>query len=318
MNSNSILSSLIGANGRRKIASEKIKYARQLSKAKDYMLRQGMGWLLRADYSFGGVILGVNNVVEQSTHEKKRMATVLYPDGDIDEECLDEWDDDIRSFEDITHVFGDIFMMTGRTSPAYNAEILRWLHPADAEPVQNLRQKLRSMEIALTEYKNNAQEANHKAEMEMRKAMGAEEQLVAMKRQLREMSQKYTSLSSEYERIKARQQETHIIYNAIKEQVDQMSMTLVKMGREKGEDKETLVKDFIGYIEEIVGLTGRALQQTEEDTSDRLSVIETEAEETKETIKKLAEQQKKEGEGGKPPEKTAPQGSQQQGQGQGR
>jgi len=273
-------------NGREEIGLQILKNAR-------YMIKNSFQYLLRGNGKFGGVIIDRKWVMEESSGKRKEVATVITPEGKIIEEPLMIFNEKIQQFEPVYYEIGNFVVLTSKIHKDDNKNLMKWLPPEEAKPINELKEYARELEISLTELDNNRKEIEHALEIERLKAQHAEELISSLQRQLRSLSAKLVSIEGEVERIRAKQQAEHTIVVSMKEQVSELVNTLIRVSTEQGKEPYKLTIEVLEKTMKIASLMSRLKTDRDTELKNELEVIKTELNNMKNMLVRVENETKK-------------------------
>lgn len=264
-------------NGRIESGTTLLKNAR-------YMMKNAFQYLVRGNGKFAGVIIDRRWVVEESSGKRKEVAIVITPEGKIEEEPLMVFNEKTQHFEPVYYELGNIIVLTAKPHKDDEINLMKWLPPQEAKPINELKEYIRELEYSITELENNRQEMEHALEIERLKAEHAEELVNSLQRQLRSLSAKLVSIEGEIERIRAKQQAEHSIVVAMKEQVSEMVNTLIKVASEQGKDPYKLTIEILERTMKIATLMNKIKTDRDSKLNQELEVIRTELKNIKDAL----------------------------------
>lgn len=256
----------------------------QLLKNAKYMTKKSFQYLIRGNGKFGGVIIDRKWVTEESSGKRKEVAIIITPEGKIEEEPLMIFNEITQQFEPVYHELGNVVVLTAKVHKDDELNLMKWLPPEEAKPINELKEYIRKLEYSITELDNNRQEIEHSLEIERLKAKHAEELVNSLQRQLGSLSAKLVSIEGEIERIRAKQQSEHAIVIAMKEQVSELVNTLIKVSTEQGKDPYKLTIEVLERTMKIASLTSRIKSDKDKELKEELEIIKTELKNIKNSL----------------------------------
>ena len=274
------------SNGSVKLLSN----GKQLLLNSKYMRKHGFQYLIRGNNEFAGVVLIRKKVLDDSSGQRKEVAVVLRPDGTVEEESLCIFDNRMQSYVDITYDLGDIFLLTGKTSPEDTMNLMNWLPPADAQPISDLKNYIKDLEIGHREISNHAEEVEHSLKMERLIAKQSQEIVVSLEGQLNELSQKYTSLYSVQRRAEARALNYQSQSSALKGHINELNSTMIKVASDAGKDPYKVAMEVLKHTQALYEAVETITDDRHQTIRDDISVVLSQLDATKERIKNSEKQ----------------------------
>lgn len=256
----------------------------KLLKNAKYMMKNAFQYLIRGNGKFGGVIIDRKWITEESSGKRKEVAILITPDGKIDEEPLMIYNEKTQQFEPVYYELGGVIVLTAKPQKDDNINLMVWLPPEEAKPINELKEYVRELEYSITELDNNRQEIEHALEIERLKAQHAEELVNSLQRQLMSLSAKLVSIEGEIERIRAKQQAEHSIVISMKEQVSELVNTLIKVSTEQGKEPYKLTIEVLEKTMKIASLMSRIKSDKDNELKGELEMIKTELDNIKRTF----------------------------------
>lgn len=260
------------------------KTGRILLKNAMFMNKKSYKYLVRGTGEFAGVIVDIRYELEESTGKRKMIATVIRPNGKVEDENLMVYNQRTQDFEPVYYELGNIFVLTARPSPDDDQNLMNWLPPDEAKPIAELKKEIRSLEISYNEMAQHAEEADHARmlyEMEVRHARSLQ---MSLERQLKSVSGRLVTVEGEVEMVRAKMQSRHSLVMAMKEQISEMAQSLMKLSKYEGMEAFELTKQVLGNVDELIALVSSQEPEELKKYADQLAIITSEIKSLKQGI----------------------------------
>lgn len=287
-----MMDDLITALSKHNGMGRRVDNSKQLLRNFNFIRKHGYHYLIRGNGQFAGVVIDRKKVLDESSGQRKEVIAVMRPDGKIETESLCIFDKRINSYKDVYYELGDIFLLTSRTSPEDDMNLMDWLPPSEALPITDLKEHMRVLEVSFREMSNHAEEVEHSLKMERLIAKQSQEIVVSLETQINEMTQSITTMQGEVQRLRSKQQTDSSTVSAIKEQVNEMMATMVKMATNYGKEPYELTIDVLDKTQKISDILIKMTPETQRQLQEKMAVISGELSSMKDNLEKIADQQR--------------------------